>query len=382
MFDKLITIIGAGPAGLTVARLLQMRGAAVRLFELDASFSARGQIGISFDIHDDGGQKAIKKAKLFDEFKKFARPEGQSLKILDKYGKIHYEDFSKTADMSRPEIDRQALRKILLNSLEPNTVIWNKHVTNIETVNNGQHKVVFKDGTSEITDFLVGADGTWSKVRPLLSSVRPNYTGVTIVEARIINPKMTSPLINELVGHGTASALGNNKGLMSQRNGDGSIRIYVALRVPEDWMKDFDFNQPSATRAMLLENFTEWQPDLLQMLKHSDDYFVRRPIYSLPLEQYWNTKPGLTVIGDAAHVMTPFAGQGANVAMLDALELADCLTSENSVNLATALKNFEETMINRARIFSEESFNNMNFFMADDSPKQVVDMFNSHRLPE
>lgn len=162
MFDKTVTIIGAGPSGLTLARILQMRGGKVRLFEHDASFSARDQGG-TFDLHSNGGQKALIEAGLFEEFKKFARPEGQSTKIIDMHGNIGYEDEGRPDDMSRPEIDRQALRKILLDSLEPDTVVWNKHVTNIESIGNGQHKVNFKDGSSEVTDFLVGADGTWSK---------------------------------------------------------------------------------------------------------------------------------------------------------------------------------------------------------------------------
>lgn len=384
MFDKTVTIIGAGPSGLTLARLLQMRGVTVRLFEHDASFSARDQGG-TFDLHDDGGQKALIEAQLFEEFKKFARPEGQSTKIVDKHGKIHYEDVGRPDDMSRPEIDRQTLRNILLNSLKPNTVFWNKHVTNIESLGNGQHKILFKDGSSAITDFLVGADGTWSKVRPLLSSIQPIYTGVLFVETRIANPKLTSPKINELVGEGSTFVLSDNKGLLAQRNGNDTIRVYVVLRVPEDWTTTHDFSKPNEVRAMLLEMLSGWQPELLEMLNHSEDHFVPRHIYTLPLEESWSTKEGVTLIGDSAHVMTPFAGQGANLAMLDALELADCITAErttNSTTLTSSLKTFEDAMINRARAFSEESLNNLNAFITADAPRQVVDIFNSHHPPE
>jgi len=379
MFDKTVTIIGAGPAGLTLARLLQMRGVTVRLFEHDASFSARDQGG-TFDLHDDGGQKALIEAQLFDEFKKLARPEGQSTKIIDMHGVIHYEDVGRPDDMSRPEIDRQELRNILLNSLKPNTVIWNKHVTNIESLGSGQHKIVFKDGSSEITDFLVGADGTWSKVRPLLSSIQPIYTGVIFVETRISNPSVKCPQISELVGQGSTFALGNNKGLMGQRNGDQSIRVYAPLRVPEDWATNKDFDKPNEIRAMLLEVFAGWQPEMLEMLIRSDDHYVARHIYTLPLEQVWTTQSGITLIGDAAHVMTPFAGQGANLAMQDALELADCITSDSPIT--EGLKTFEEVMINRARLFSQESLNNLNAFITADAPRQVVEIFNSHHPPE
>lgn len=379
MFDKPVTIIGAGPSGLTLARLLQMRGIKVCVFEHDASFEARDQGG-TFDLHHDGGQKALFEAKLENEFKKLARPEGQALKLIDRNGNIHFEHSGNRDDPSRPEIDRQVLRNLLLNSLEPNTVIWNKHVINIESIGDGQHRLFFQDGTTETTDFLVGADGTWSKVRPLLSSIQPTYTGVTFVEVRISNPKVVSPQINELVGQGSAFVLSDNKGLMAQRNGDQSIRIYVALRVPEDWMKGFDFDQPLAIRAMLLDTFSGWKLELLEMLKRCEDNFVPRPIYARPLEQCWTTKPGLTAIGDAAHVMSPFAGQGANLAMLDALELADCLTSKECTNITSAtaaVKSFEETMINRARKAAKLTLLNMNACLSKDAPAEIVKIMQS-----
>lgn len=377
MLEKLVTIIGAGPGGLTLARLLQVRNVAVRLFEHDTSFSSRDQGG-TLDLHDSGGQKALVKANLIEEFKKFARPEGQELKILDMTGKIHHEEQVEPNDMTRPEIDRQVLRNLLVNSLEPDTLVWNKHVSSIEPLSNGQHKLLFKDGTSEITDFLVGADGTWSKVRPLLTSAQPIYGGVTLIETRISSPEVTSPSIGKLVGHGTVNALGENKGLLAQRNGDGSIRIYIPLRVPESSLQKYDFTQASAVKTMLLEEFSDWESGLLEMLQRSDDYFVSRPLYHLPLEHYWKTKPGVTIIGDAAHVMPPFAGQGANVAMVDALELADCLTEKDFTDLTSltvAVNTFEEAMVDRARVFSHESICNMNQFIRQDGPKGIVDFF-------
>lgn len=384
MFDKEVTIIGAGPAGLTLARILQLRGVRVRVFEHDTSFSSRDQGG-TFDIHDDGGQKALIAAELFDQFKSLSRPEGNATKIIDKHGKIHYEDYGEPDDMGRPEIDRQVLRNLLLNALEPHTVFWGKHVTSIESLDNGKHKIIFKDGTSEITDFLVGCDGTWSKVRSVLSTIQPTYTGITFVETRIADPKATLPYINDLVGEGNINVLGDDKGILSQKNGDQSIRVYVALRVPEAFKEQFDFSQTTVIRSMLLDEFPGWDEKLLDMISKSDDHFIPRSIYSQNINEYWSTQWGVTIIGDAAHVMTPFAGQGANLAMLDALELADLLTSKDFVSESEAtsdLKTFEQTMIDRARIFSEESFNNMNMFIAVDAPKGATDFFNSMQPPE
>jgi 2-polyprenyl-6-methoxyphenol hydroxylase-like FAD-dependent oxidoreductase len=208
---------------------------------------------------------------------------------------------------------------------------------------------------------------------------------VTFVEIRISNPKIASPQISELVGQGSALVLSDNKGLIAQRNGDQSIRIYVALRVPEDWMKGFDFSQPLAIKAMLLDAFSGWKPELLEMLERCENNFVPRPLYARPLEQCWTTKPGLTAIGDAAHVMSPFAGQGANLAMLDALELADCLTSKECINLISAtatLKSFEEGMINRARKAAEETLLNLNACLSEDAPAHMVKIMQSYHREE
>jgi len=243
----------------------------------------------------------------------------------------------------------------------------------------------FQDGTTETTDFLVGADGTWSKVRPVLSSIKPNYTGVTFVEIRISKPEKVSPKISEMVGAGSVFVLSDNKGLLAQRNGDQSIRIYVCQRVPEDWIKSFDFSQPHAIRAMLLNCFSGWKPELLEMIHCCDDHFVPRPIYAIPIDQHWTTKPGVTIIGDAAHVMSPFAGQGANLAMLDALELADCLTSKECTELTLAtlvLKSFEEVMLNRARGAAEETLTNLNSCLSKDAPVEITKIMQSHHQEE
>jgi len=282
-----------------------------------------------------------------------------------------------------PKRDRLVLRKLLLDSLEPNTVTWNKHVVDIVSLGNGQHKLSFKDGTTETTDFLVGADGTWSKVRPLLSSIKPNYTGVTSVEIHMSKPESASPNISKMVGEGSVFVLSDNKALMAQRNGDRSIRIYVAQRVPQDWMNSFDFSQPKAIRAMLLDLFLGWKPEILEMIHCCDNHFLPRPLYALPGEQCWTTKPGLTIIGDAAHVMSPFAGQGANLAMLDALELADCLTSKECTDLTSAtliLKSFEEVMLKRAQIAAEHSLAGLNACLSKDAPAPMVKIMQSHHI--
>jgi 2-polyprenyl-6-methoxyphenol hydroxylase-like FAD-dependent oxidoreductase len=73
-----------------------------------------------------------------------------------------------------------------------------------------------------------------------------------------------------------------------------------------------------------------------------------RPQYCMPLDQTWEALPNLTILGDAAHLMPPYAGEGVNMAMLDALELSHCLLDEKHKDLHTAIAAYEKEMRERA----------------------------------
>ncbi len=212
-----------------------------------------------------------------------------------------------------------------------------------------QHRLVFADGSSAYADLVVGCDGAWSRVRPLLSPIEPLYCGVTFIETRLRDVDTNQPQLAALVGQGNLIVVGSNQALMAQRNGDGSVRVYVALRVPADWaeMCGIDFGRVGQARARLLALFEGWAPHVLALLRFSDNVFLPRPLFTLPADQSWRTVPGLTLLGDAAHVMPPFTGKGANMAMLDAVELADCLAVPATSTLTEALERYERAMLLR-----------------------------------
>jgi 2-polyprenyl-6-methoxyphenol hydroxylase-like FAD-dependent oxidoreductase len=376
LHNKRVVIAGAGPSGLTLARLLQMRGATVQVYDLDGSPNARNQGG-ALDMHEDSGQIAMREAGLMDQFLAASHPEGQESKVYDKHGAIHVDFGVSTEKMTRPEIDRGVLRKLFLDHLAPGTVHWGRQVKQVERTSDGSYRLAFGDGSVAVADLLFGCDGTWSKVRSLVSPIKPRYTGVTFIETRVSSVDSRYPDVSRLVGLGTILATGENKGLMAQRNGDGSIRVYVTLRVPEAWTQrcDLDFNQPTQARDGLLKLFDGWAPHVLEMLKSSDDVFFLRPLYTLPPEQNWQPDGAVTLLGDAAHVMPPFTGKGANYAMLDAVEVARNLTSGRFAEIPAALRAYETTMLARMETAITEVLADQDVLISPNAPEGIPEMF-------
>lgn len=369
---KRIAIAGGGPSGLTLARLLQLKGADVRLFELDESVESRNQGG-ALDLHTDSGQVAMQQAGLFDAFLAASRPEGQATKVFDKDGKVYIDLKPEDETSTRPEIDRGVLRGLLAHSLAPGTVVWGRRLKSVERTAHGMLNLVFDGAPDQEADLVFGCDGTWSRVRPLICAEKPHYSGVTFVESRISAIDATHPAISELVGHGAIMATSDNRAIIAQRNGDGNVRVYVTLRVDEDWARSsgIDFGAPAQARQTLIELYQGWAPHIIDMLRATDDIFIPRPLYTHAPHQTWVPQPDATLLGDAAHVMPPFTGKGANLAMLDSVELADALTSGRFTDIPSALRWYEKAMLARMTDAITEVLDDQDVFIAADAPRGV-----------
>jgi 2-polyprenyl-6-methoxyphenol hydroxylase-like FAD-dependent oxidoreductase len=116
-----------------------------------------------------------------------------------------------------PPRSEPAIRRILLESLPEDTVQWAKKLVSATSVGDGRHELTFTDCTSATTDILVGADGTWSKVRPLLSDEKPTYAGLSYVDSYLHDVDELHPEIAETVGEGAMYAILPGKGLLSRR---------------------------------------------------------------------------------------------------------------------------------------------------------------------
>ncbi|MFB6933333.1 FAD-dependent oxidoreductase [Streptomyces chartreusis] len=369
-----VLVVGAGLGGLTLARVLHVNGLEAVVLDLEASAHTRPQGGM-LDLHEETGQAALRVAGLHEQFSAKVHPGGQALRVLDKHASVLLEE-ADDGTGGRPEIDRGDLREILLRSLPGNTIRWNSKVIGARALGAGRHEVTLADGTVLTTDLLVGADGAWSRVRPLLSTATPEYSGISFVELDLLDADTRHPECAELIGGGMFFALGDDKGFLAHRETDGSLHVYTALRAEEHWLSTVDFTDPDAVRATLSERFADWAPGLRRLIAECDGPPVPRLVHALPIGHEWQRTPGVTLLGDAAHLMSPFAGEGANLAMIDGAELGQALAAHpGDTELALAV--YEKALFPRSEETARQSAEGLETIFNDRAPQPLIDMFAS-----
>jgi len=344
----LVAIVGAGPGGATLARLLQGRGFAVRVFERDASPTARPQGG-SLDLRPDSGQRAIDAAGLGDVFARSSRSEAKAFRMVDPRGRELPGMGEETHEDAGPEIDRGDLRQLLLDSLPPGTVAWGHVVEEVRPEADGRWRLEARDRAPVVADLVVGADGIGSRVRGRLTSVRPRYTGITMVAANIRRDLWRGSEIDRTLGEGSVMFAGGGRTIFVQRCNHDLILLYFSMAVGEGWpgTAGFALDDSQAVMAAVGEAYRDWSPEVMAMLTQVQDTFQSWPTSAMPPDHRWETQPGLTMLGDASHVMPPFTGKGVNLAMLDVLDLADALTDAPAGDAAAAVADFEARMQTR-----------------------------------
>jgi 2-polyprenyl-6-methoxyphenol hydroxylase-like FAD-dependent oxidoreductase len=366
-----VTIVGAGLGGLTLARVLHLHGISATVYEAEPSAQTRTQGG-QLDIHEQDGQLALKAAGLFDEFRAIIHQGGEALRVLDQRGTLLFEQ-PDDGNGGRPEVLRGDLRRILLESLPAETIQWGKKLIGVATLGEGRHALTFSDGTTVTTSLLVGADGAWSKVRSLLSDAKPEYVGTTFIETYLYNADERHAAAAEAVGAGALIASAPGKGIFAHREAGSVLHAYVALNRPAEWIAGIDFTDATAATAQVAAEFEDWAPALTALITDSETAPIPRMIYALPDDHRWNRMPGVTLLGDAAHLTAP-SGEGANLAMLDGAELAKAIAAHPD-DIEAALTIYEEALFPRSEAAAAGAHHILELCLDDRAPFGLVDFF-------
>jgi 2-polyprenyl-6-methoxyphenol hydroxylase-like FAD-dependent oxidoreductase len=380
--NKKVAIVGGGPGGLTLARLLQQQGVDVKLYERDRDQYVRQQ-GATLDLHYESGLKALREATLIEEFQQSFRPGAERVTIVDNNLVVHYTERNNEPiqdlnnEYARPEIDRGPLRDLLIASLHENTVVWNSKFTELKENGNGWD-LLFENGSTVYADLVIASDGANSKVRKYITNIERIYSGTTIVEGNIYNAAANAPQLWELTNGGKIFAHWNGKTIVLSAKGEGSLSFYTITDEPEELTKTsgIDFSNKEHVFTWFKERYFDWSNDWHEIFSTNESYFVVRPQYYFPQDQSWQTIENLTIIGDAAH-QTPPSGDGVNQAMLDALELYEALFSEEFTTVHEAIASFEEKMLNRTSVATEEALQLVEAMLSKNSLQFFLNFFDS-----
>jgi 2-polyprenyl-6-methoxyphenol hydroxylase-like FAD-dependent oxidoreductase len=366
-----VTIVGAGLGGLTLARVLHVHGIPATIYEAEPSAAARTQGG-QLDIHENNGQLALEAADLTGEFRAIIHEGGQASRALDFRGKVLFEE-PDDGGAGRPEVLRGDLRRILIDSLPAETIQWGKKLADVSARGDGRHELTFADGTAVTTELLVGADGAWSKVRPLLSDAKPEYVGATFIETYLYDVDERHSATAEAVGDGAMYALTPGKGITAHREAGDIIHTYVQLIRSAEWVAGIDFTDAAAATARVAAEFGGWAPELTALITDGETAPVPRMIYTLPNAHRWDRVPGVTLLGDAAHLMPP-SGEGANLAMFDGAELGQAIAAHPG-DIEAALTAYEEAMFPRSEAEAADAYQILELCLGDRAPFGLIDFF-------
>jgi 2-polyprenyl-6-methoxyphenol hydroxylase-like FAD-dependent oxidoreductase len=237
--------------------------------------------------------------------------------------------------------------------------------------------LTFVDGSTMTTDLLVGADGAWSRVRPLLSEAKPAYVGTSFIETYLFDSDNRHKACAEAVGGGTLFAVAPGKGILAHREPNGVLHTYVELNKPKDWIDSIDFSDPVTALARVVKEFDGWAPELTALITDGETDPVPRPIYALPVEHRWARVPGVTLLGDAAHLMIP-SGEGANLAMFDGAELGRAIAA-NPGNVEAALMAYEKDLFPRSASEAADAEEVIKVCLGPNAPQSLIDFFTSQQ---
>jgi 2-polyprenyl-6-methoxyphenol hydroxylase-like FAD-dependent oxidoreductase len=168
-------------------------------------------------------------------------------------------------------------------------------------------------------------------------------------------------------------ALTPGKGIVAHREAGDILHTYVELNRPAEWVAGIDFTNPAAAAARVAAEFDGWAPELTALITDGETAPIPRMIYALPDGHRWDRVPGVTLLGDAAHLMPP-SGEGANLAMFDGAELGEAIAAHPD-DIEAALTAYEEAMFPRSESEAADAHLLLELCLGDRAPFGLIDFF-------
>ncbi|KAI5862421.1 FAD/NAD(P)-binding domain-containing protein [Durotheca rogersii] len=325
MFSPKIAIIGAGPAGCMLGRVLSPSDIPFTIYESEAGpnyYSQGGTLG----LHPQTGLTAVKESELWAEFEKHLRFDSDYVLISDKN-----------------------LKPMVLARSR-----WGYRLQRVE----GDGSLVFEHVTESGFDLIVGCEGGWSKVRGYVApAAKPGYTGIGHHRLAIPDAERTAPDLCKIVNRGQASTRSEN------------------------WTQTCGYNPHNIeqVRKAILEDMYDWSPQLREAIeKAGDGVCDPKNIYALLVGLRWQHRRGATIIGDAAHLTAPFAEEGVDVALDDARRLGAAIVKAIQAGgeqdeLDREVRASEEEMFARMEIYQRQTDEiTALWFFSEGSMRQVM----------
>lgn len=371
-----LAIIGAGIGGIALAVACMHREIPFTLYERDDSFESRSQ---GYGLTLQQASNAIRGLGIssLDEGIISTRHVVHTTdgKIIGEWGirKWGEADARKPPKRTNVHIARQALRRALLQQLEydgEKRIQWGYQLLDFKEDDHGVELTLQASDQLKKAkaDLIVGADGIRSAVRSQLIGEETSplqYLGCIVILGICPLKNLAdfkSPLLDSSTVFQTAN--GNERIYMMPFSTD-SVMWQLSFPMPEDEAKALSAQGPQALKEEASRR-TQWHDPIPQILTATQAEFVSGyPVYDRAiLQPEWLEKGAYsTLLGDAAHPMSPFKGQGANQALLDALALARSITKEcrprsewRKIGIRkSALKGFEAEMLERSKTKVKDS---------------------------
>jgi len=345
-----ILIIGAGIGGLTAALSFARNGREVDIVEQAPVLS---EVGAGLQISPNASRILIALGLGAPLHEAMIRPQqitlvsGQSLR---KITQVPCGDFAeKRWGAPYGVMHRADLQKLLLEAVNAHPRCRLHLDQRIET---NEIKTLHERFAQPRPGLVIGADGVWSQVRRLIPGApKPRFSGQVAWRFQV-----TAEVAGSVLNPSNVTAfLGPNTHLVAYPLENGKTINMVAITKGTDPGETWAEHEAPTDRMALLNAFKDWNQGLVSILRNAPQ-MTWWPLFEVA-DGRWSNADGAVLIGDAAHAMTPFAAQGAAMAIEDSYELAQAFT-HTAGNTAGAIERFEKqrrARISRAR--SRGAFN-------------------------